>query len=117
MRRDVFKAISDPVRRQIIGMLVEEPRHLNAVAAQFNISRPAISRHMKILEECGVVAIAQQGRERYCSICPERLREAACWLEQFRQLWEQRLDRFEAYVQDHVQALDAIRTSRDEKRP
>lgn len=99
MRRDVFQAIADPVRREIIEILSEEPLNLNAIAEKFDISRPAISRHIKILNECGLVAIEQQGRERFCIIKPNTLSEIANWIDPFRQLWEQRLDTFEAYLE------------------
>ncbi|XWN37537.1 MAG: metalloregulator ArsR/SmtB family transcription factor [Balneola sp.] len=99
MRRDVFQAIADPVRREIIEILSEEPLNLNAIAEKFEISRPAISRHIKILNECGLVAIEQQGRERFCIIKPETLSEIANWIDPFRELWEQRLDSFEVYLE------------------
>ncbi len=99
MRRDVFQAIADPVRREIIELLSEEPMNLNAIAEQFDISRPAISRHIKILNECGLVVIEQKGRERFCIIKPDTLSEIANWIDPFRELWEQRLDAFEAYLE------------------
>ncbi len=99
MRRDVFQAIADPVRREIIELLSEEPMNLNAIAEQFDISRPAISRHIKILNECGLVAIEQKGRERFCIIKPDTLSEIANWIDPFRELWEQRLDAFEEYLE------------------
>lgn len=99
MRRDVFQAIADPVRREIIEILSEEPLNLNAIAEKFEISRPAISRHIKILNECGLVAIKQEGRERFCIIKPETLSEIAKWIDPFRELWEQRLDSFEMYLE------------------
>ena len=100
MRRDVFQAVADPVRREIIDMLAQKSHNLNAVAEQFDISRPAISKHMKILEECGVVSIRQQGRERHCSIVPDNLKTISTWADQYRQLWEQRIDSFEDYVNE-----------------
>ena len=66
MRRDVFQAIADPTRRAIIALLATAPLNLNAVADKFEISRPAISKLIKILTECGLVTIRQDGRERYC---------------------------------------------------
>lgn len=98
MRRDVFQAIADPVRREIIGMLANKSMKLNSIAENFEISRPAISKHIKILSECGIVFVKQQGRERHCSIQVENLKEVADWLEPFKQLWEQRLDSFEAFL-------------------
>ena len=66
VRRDVFQAIADPTRREIINLLAHKSLNLNAVAEQFDVSRPAISKHIKILTECGLITISQQGRERYC---------------------------------------------------
>ena len=88
MRRDVFQAIADPTRREIIGMVAHQSLNLNAVAEQFNISRPAISKHIKILTECGLITIKQKGRERYCEAKFEKLNEVNKWLEQFKQIWE-----------------------------
>lgn len=98
MRRDVFQAIADPVRRDIIGLLAQETLNLNSVAENFDISRPAISKHIKILTECGLVVIKKKGRERYCSIQPQNLTIVSNWVEQFRELWENRLDSFEEYL-------------------
>ena len=98
MRRDVFQAIADPVRREIIDLLTDESLTVNDVADKFDISRPAISRHIKILNECGIIEINQMGRERYCRIQPKSLIPAFLWIEQYRNLWEEKLDSFEAYL-------------------
>lgn len=98
MRRDVFQAIADPVRRDIIELLAEQPLSVNSVAEKFDVSRPAISKHLKILKECGIIEINQQGRERYCQIQPRQLIPAFMWIEQYRKLWEDRLDSFEEYL-------------------
>ncbi len=98
-RRDVFQAIADPTRRQIINLIAQQPMNLNALAEKFEVTRPAISNHIRILNECGIVAIEQVGRERYCSIRPDNLKEAAEWINQFNALWEQRIDSFDKYLQ------------------
>ena len=98
MRRDVFQAIADPVRREIIDLLVASPQTVNEVASKFEVSRPAISKHLKILQECGIVEVSQKGRERYCHIKAESLVPAFMWIEQYQQLWEKRLDNFEQYL-------------------
>jgi DNA-binding transcriptional ArsR family regulator len=98
IRRDVFQAIADPNRRQIIDLLSNEPMTLNAIADKFHISRPAVSQHIKHLTECGVVEIEKKGRERYCKIKPEKLIPAFLWLEQYQKQWEERVDSFEQYV-------------------
>ncbi len=93
MRRDVFQAIADPTRREIITLISKESLHLNAVAENFDMSRQAISLHIKILQECGLILIKQEGRERYCSIQPKKLAEVSDWIEPFRKLWETRFDK------------------------
>ncbi|WP_298420637.1 metalloregulator ArsR/SmtB family transcription factor [uncultured Kordia sp.] len=98
MRRDVFQAIADPIRRDIIEMLAKDTLSINAVADEFDISRPAISKHLKILEECDVISIEKQGRERFCTIQPKQLIPAFLWIDQYKQLWEDKLDNFENYL-------------------
>ncbi len=98
VRRDVFQAISDPVRRDIIKLLAEQTHTVNSVAEKFDVSRPAISKHLKILEECGIVVVNKQGRERFCRIQPRSLIPAFLWIEQYRNLWEDKLDSFENYL-------------------
>ncbi|MGP8216953.1 MAG: ArsR/SmtB family transcription factor [Bacteroidia bacterium] len=100
MRRDVFQAIADPNRRVILGMLAKEKLTLNGVAENFDISRPAISKHIKILTECGLITIKQQGRERYCEAKLEKLHEVSDWIEQYRQFWEERFDALETYLNE-----------------
>ncbi len=98
MRRDVFQAIADPTRREIIQLLAHTSLNLNAVAENFNISRPAVSKHIKILTECGLVVIRQTGRERYCQANLHKLKEVADWTEQYRQFWNKKLDALEAFL-------------------
>ena len=97
-RRDVFQAIADPTRRAILGLLAMQSLTLNAVAENFDISRPAVSKHVKVLEECGLISIKQQGRERYCEAKLEKLNEVSAWVEQYRQFWENKLDSLEKYL-------------------
>jgi DNA-binding transcriptional ArsR family regulator len=98
MRRDVFQAIADPTRREIINMVAHETLNLNSVAEKFHISRPAISKHIKILTECGLIVIKQQGRERYCEAKLDSLNEVSRWIEQYKQHWESKLDSLEIYL-------------------
>ncbi len=98
MRRDVFQAIADPVRRDIIQILAKEAHTVNAVAEKFDVSRPAISKHIRILSECGIVEINQKGRERYCQIKPKNLIPAFLWIEQYKFLWEDKIDSLEQYL-------------------
>ena len=100
MRRDVFQAIADPNRRAILSLLAVQRLTLNGVAEKFRISRPAVSKHIKILRECGLIVVHQQGRERYCEAKLDRLKEVSDWVEQSRRLWEGRLDRLDEYLQE-----------------
>ncbi|AXY72679.1 ArsR family transcriptional regulator [Paraflavitalea soli] len=90
MRRDVFQAIADPTRREIINLVAYNSLNLNAIADNFNVSRPAISQHIKILTECGLIVIRQQGRERFCEARLQQLVAVSDWLEPFRKNWEHR---------------------------
>ncbi len=98
MRRDVFQAIADPNRRSIINLLAHERLTHNGVADHFDISRPAISKHIKILTECGLIIIKQEGRERYCEANLKALNEVSDWVEQYRQFWEAKLDSLGNYL-------------------
>jgi DNA-binding transcriptional ArsR family regulator len=100
MRRDVFHAIADPNRRAIISLLANQQLTINAVAEHFPISRPAISKHIKILAECGLVLVHRQGRERYCEARLDKLNEVADWIEQYQKIWEQRFDRLDEYLKE-----------------
>lgn len=97
-RRDVFQAIADPTRRQIINLIARNSMNLNSIAENFRISRPTVSQHIKILHECGLIDIEKVGRERFCKILPSHLKEVSDWVEPFRVLWEQKLDSFEQYL-------------------
>lgn len=92
IRRDVFQAIADPTRRAIINLLSQQPMNLNGVADNFAISRPAISKHIRILVECGLVDIQQKGRERYCNANLKSLNEVSEWVNQYSRFWNSRLD-------------------------
>ena len=98
MRRDVFQAISDPTRRKIIDMIAQQPLKMNSVAENFTISRPAISRHIKILTECGLIIIRQHGRERFCEVNLNSLSHVSHWIEQYRAFWSGKLDQLEKFL-------------------
>src|SRR5215213_7198135 len=104
MRRDVFQAIADPTRREIINMIAQQPLNLNAVAENFDISRPAISKHIKILSECGLIVIRQQGRERYCEANLKSLSQVARWIDQYRVFWTGKLDALENFLNKETAA-------------
>ena len=98
MRRDVFQAIADPTRRQIINLVAHRSLNLNSVAEQFDVSRPAISKHIKILTECGLIMMKKEGRERFCEAKLEKLNEVSEWVAKYKEFWETRLDALEMYL-------------------
>jgi DNA-binding transcriptional ArsR family regulator len=109
MRRDVFQAIADPTRRAIINMVANQSMNLNTVAENFDISRPAISKHIKILTECGLVIIKQQGRERYCEAKLQKLNEVSKWIEQYKVFWLKKLDALEDFLDQDTAPKKAAR--------
>ncbi|MEO6315818.1 MAG: metalloregulator ArsR/SmtB family transcription factor [Chitinophagaceae bacterium] len=98
MRRDTFKAIADPTRRKILGIVARRSFNINAVADNFTISRTAVCKHIKILTECGLITIRQQGRERYCEARMKELCEVWDWVSQYSSFWNNRLDRQDGYL-------------------
>lgn len=100
MRRDVFQAIADPNRRAILSLLAKKRLTLNGVAENFRISRPAVSRHIKILKECGLVIVIPQGRERYVEARFDKLNEVTDWVECYRQMWEERYSRLDDILEE-----------------
>ena len=100
MRRDVFQAIADPTRSEILGMIAHKALNINSVSENFDVSRAAIYKHMKILAECGLLEIKQQGRERFCEGRLEKLNEVSDWVEQYRQFWEARFDSLDNYLKE-----------------
>jgi DNA-binding transcriptional ArsR family regulator len=92
IRRDVFQAIADPTRRGIIELIASQTLNLNAIAENFDVSRPAISQHIKILIECGLIVIKKQGRERFCEAKLQKLDEVSVWAERYRMLWAEKFD-------------------------
>ncbi len=100
MRRDVFQAIADPNRREIMNMLAVQPMNLNAIADRFEVSRPAISKHVRILTECGLIIIEQKGRERYCKASPSKLKEVSDWVAHFSKFWDIKLNSLKNYIEN-----------------
>jgi DNA-binding transcriptional ArsR family regulator len=88
MRRDIFQAIADPTRRAIIALIALQAMTPNAIAENFNTTRQAVSKHLRILTECQLVKQDQQGREIYYSLEIEKMKEMDLWLAQFRKIWE-----------------------------
>ena len=98
IRRDVFQAIADPTRRQIIEMVAKQSLNVNTIADNFDMSRQAVSLHVKILTECGLIIIKQQGRERYCEAKLDQLNEVMSWVDHCRQFWSQQFKSLDKYL-------------------
>jgi DNA-binding transcriptional ArsR family regulator len=117
-RRDVFQAIADPIRRDIIGLVARQPMNLNSIAENFSVSRPAVSQHIKVLTECGLVFIVRQGRERFCEARLATLSQVADWMEPFRQMWDHQfssLDQLLVRMQSEQSPEDKKSTKKNKK--
>jgi DNA-binding transcriptional ArsR family regulator len=95
MRRDIFQAIADPTRRAIIALIALQAMTPNAIAENFNTTRQAISKHLRILTECDLVRQEQKGREIYYSLQVEKMKEIDDWLSEYRKLWETRYNQLD----------------------
>ncbi|RFM26263.1 ArsR/SmtB family transcription factor [Deminuibacter soli] len=95
MRRDIFQAIADPTRRAIIALIAIQAMTPSAIADHFDMTRQAISKHMKILTECELVKQEYEGREIYYQLEIDKMKEIDKWLEQFRKIWESRFEKLD----------------------
>ncbi|MBP9741015.1 MAG: metalloregulator ArsR/SmtB family transcription factor [Chitinophagaceae bacterium] len=95
MRRDIFQAIADPTRRAIIALIAVQAMTPNAIAENFNTTRQAVSKHLRILTECELVKQDNQGREIYYSLEVNKMKEIDQWLEQYRKIWETRFNQLD----------------------
>lgn len=98
VRRDVFQAISDPTRREIIGLLSRKALNLNNIADHFTISRPAVAKHIRILTECGLVVVQTRGRETFCQADLRGLKAVSEWANNYREFWNNKLDALERFL-------------------
>ncbi len=98
MRRDIFQAIADPTRREIIALIAAQSMTPNAIAAHFDTTRQAVSKHLRILSECELIDQQQKGREIYYQLKIDKIKEIDHWLEQFRKLWENRFENLDTYL-------------------
>jgi len=98
MRRDVYQAIADPTRREILGMIAQQSMNVNSVAENFEVSRTAVYKHIKILTECGLLVLKQNGREKYCEAKLESLSEVSDWIMQYKKYWTSKFDGLENYL-------------------
>ena len=99
MRRDIFQAMADPTRRAIMVLIAFQAMTPNAIAENFNTTRQAVSKHLRILTECELVKQEQQGREIYYSLEIDKMKEIDKWIEQFRKIWETRFNQLTTYYQ------------------
>lgn len=95
---DVFQVIADPSRRQILQLLTKDSYNINRISENFEMSRPAISKHIKILQNAGFVSIKETGRERYCILNREGFDEIKNWVEHFDQFWDSKLTNLETIL-------------------
>jgi DNA-binding transcriptional ArsR family regulator len=98
-----FAALADPTRRAILARLASGEATVSELAEPFEMSMPAISKHLKVLERAGLIARGREAQYRPCRLEPTPLKDVSTWVERYRQMWEQRFDRLEAYLQE-VQA-------------
>ena len=95
MRRDIFQAIADPTRRAIITLIAVQAMTPNALASHFDTSRQAVSKHLKVLQECEVVQTEPKGREVYYRLDIEKMNEIDEWVMQVREMWATRFDQLD----------------------
>ena len=95
MKRDIFQAIADPTRRAILVLIAAQAMTPNTLAGEFDISRQAVSKHIKILNECELLEQEKIGREIYYHLKVDKMKEIDQWLDQFRALWENRFDQLD----------------------
>ena len=108
-----FSALADPTRRAILARLAEGEATVTELAAPFDMSLPGVSKHLKVLRDAGLVVQGRDAQWRPCRLEPERLRDVNAWLEQYRQLWEARFERLDAFLRE----LDAQEGPRDDPAP
>ncbi len=96
----VFRALADPTRREIISMLADGDRPVAEIASQFEITRPAVAKHLAILREGGLVTVEEKGRERINRLNPQALKTAADWINHFDRFWDERLAKLKTLVEE-----------------
>mgnify|MGYP005724188809 CR=1 FL=1 len=97
-KADVYFAIADPTRRHILSLVTGKERAVNDLVGQFQVSQPAISQHLKILRDSGLVTVRKQGRGRWYRINFEQLKKIKDWVSQFEKYWDQKMDALEDYL-------------------
>ena len=110
----MFSALGDPTRRAIVERLASGDATVLELAAPFDVSLPAISRHLKVLEEAGLISRGRDAQRRPCRLRPEALEQVTAWAEHTRRAWEERFERLDEYLRD-LQARENSET-RDTKK-
>jgi DNA-binding transcriptional ArsR family regulator len=106
----VFSALADPTRRAILARLIEGHASVNELAEPFDISLPAVSKHLKVLERAGLISRGREAQWRPCRLTATPLKDVADWIEHYRRFWTQSLDRLEDYLRD-LQAKTSSETN------
>jgi DNA-binding transcriptional ArsR family regulator len=109
-----FSALADPTRRAILARLALGETSVTELAAPFEMSMPAVSRHLKVLEKAGLIARGREAQWRPCKLKPEPLKQAADWLDEYRRFWEASFDRLDEYLKA-IQAQEKKRSIRKTK--
>ncbi len=99
-RRDVYHAIADPTRRAIIDLIAAQPLNINSIAEKFDMTRQAVSLHVGILVECGLIIVKQSGRDRFCEAKLDQLDEVVSWVAQSKKQWAKRFEKLDKYLMD-----------------
>jgi len=108
---ETFQALADPTRRAILARLALGENSVNQLAEPFDMSLPAVSKHLKVLERAGLISRTREAQYRPCKLEPQNLKPVDEWLDDFRTLWEARLDRLDGYLKK-LQRRDPKRTKR-----
>ncbi|MEM7321803.1 MAG: metalloregulator ArsR/SmtB family transcription factor [Actinomycetota bacterium] len=112
---ETFAALANATRRAILARLAEGEASVNELAEPFNLSLPAISKHIKVLQRAGLVVRSRQAQYRPCTLDPGPLKQVSSWAEQYRPIWEERFDRMDDYLQ-HLQTQDKTAETADSQR-
>jgi DNA-binding transcriptional ArsR family regulator len=116
MRRDIYQAIADPTRREIIDLLAGKSLNLNDISSNFQISRPAVSKQIKILSECGLVTVTPSGREHYCTLDLKKMGEVADWIAKYKVFWTNKLDALGDFLErEETKLINQHKTKQHEK--
>lgn len=106
MHEHLFETLADPTRRRIVSALREGERQVNDIVETAGVHQSGVSRHLRILQESGFVSVRPDGQRRLYALRPEPFRELEAWLGDYRRLWEARLDRFDAALEDRQRRRD-----------